>query len=319
MTKQHMKNEPEAVQSTWQSRLKKIPLTVRTGAVIALVGLSFASYSIGKSVQQAESKAPLTMSAANSSAAFENVNFRRNNNRWEFSSDGGKTWSKTPPEGISQDSSGRLGYEQAQTKEMNNTSKSSTYFSPFTDSDGNTVIMKREADVWTFSSDGGETWSEKIPEGIDIADDGTLTWKSSDGKQLSRFDPQQERWTYSEDGGKTWSDPLKEIEDWIENGVPLSDADGVSMKLENGKLLYSTDGGKTWSENAPEGYEAAMNTVLSKTEDGKTLYSTDGGKTWSEEKPEGFDVPSIDEIMEAIPEEWRPSSEEELGSNPTAI
>ena len=83
------------------------------------------------------------------------------------------------------------------------------------------------------------------------------------------------------------------------------------MKFKDGKVQYSTDGGKTWSEEAPEGFSDKVKSVITKqSEDGKTLYSTDGGKTWSEQKPEGYEIPSVDDILDSIPDEILPKDKD---------
>ncbi|WP_369521869.1 WD40/YVTN/BNR-like repeat-containing protein [Enterococcus avium] len=149
---------------------------------------------------------------------------------------------------------------------------------------------------------------------------GKLTWKSTDGKKVSTFDPNENQWKYSEDGGKTWSDPLTEIEDWLENGFTVPVEGGVSMKINDGKIQYSTDGGKTWSDQAPEGFEENVKSVITKqSEDGKTLYSTDGGKSWSEEKPEGYEIPSVQDILDSLPNDILPKDKDLDESQSTAV
>ncbi|WP_321384392.1 sialidase family protein [uncultured Enterococcus sp.] len=293
--------------------LKQIPVGVRTGAVIVVAGLALGAYHAGKNTALAEEAAAPAInvtSSAEKKASLEGTKIRRNNNKWQFSSDDGDTWSETPPEGIYEGDDGRLYYESDKIKGMNSKSEGEIAEFPFGDEAGNNVIMKRENDSWQFSSDGGRTWTDEAPEGVDIAKDGTVTWQSEDGKQVSEFDPSNGKWRYSEDGGKTWSDPLKDIEDWIENGFTMSVAEGILMKLQDGKVVYSTDGGETWSEEVPEGLEVPENSVIAKGEDGKMKYSTDGGKTWSEEKPEGFEIPTVEDILESLPEGLIPSLDE---------
>lgn len=136
------------------------------------------------------------------------------------------------------------------------------------------VKVKNENGVITYSIDGGQTWSEDAPEGL-------TGFESEDGKIKIK------NTNISEDGA----------------GM------GVQVKLEDGVKLYSTDGGQTWSEDAPEGLKEFEDedgkikiknanisrddigiNVKVKLEDGVKLYSTDGGQTWSENAPEGMDI-----------------------------
>lgn len=136
------------------------------------------------------------------------------------------------------------------------------------------VQVKNEDGVMTYSIDGGQTWSEDAPEGLTgfESEDGKITIKSTK---------------------------------MPEDGIGI----GIQVKLEDGIKLCSTDGGQTWSENAPEdliefkgedGKIEIKNANISKDdigisvkvklENGIKLYSTDGGQTWSENAPEGIDA-----------------------------
>ncbi|AUS97185.1 hypothetical protein CDQ84_13430 [Clostridium thermosuccinogenes] len=81
----------------------------------------------------------------------------------------------------------------------------------------NTLQVKMENGVRSYSTDDGKTWSTNAPEGV----------------------------TVSEEDGKIT----------ITKGIPPKDGDGNGMliKMEDGVRFFSTDGGKTWSQNAPEG------------------------------------------------------------------
>jgi hypothetical protein len=83
----------------------------------------------------------------------------------------------------------------------------------------NTLQVKMENGVRSYSTDDGKTWSKNAPDGVTVNDkDGMLT---------------------------------------ISNGIPYKDGEGqgILSKVENGVRTYSTDGGKTWSEKAPAGAE----------------------------------------------------------------
>jgi hypothetical protein len=142
----------------------------------------------------------------------------------------------------------------------------------FAASSMNSLQVKVENGVRTYSTDGGKTWSKNAPDGVVVSDkDGKLT---------------------------------------ITNGIPPKDGEGngILSKMEDGVRYYSTDGGKTWSQKAPEGVtvsdkdgkltitngtppkDGEGNGMLSKMEDGVRYYSTDGGKTWTQNAPKGVKV-----------------------------
>ncbi|MFZ5966458.1 MAG: hypothetical protein ACOYVK_04705 [Bacillota bacterium] len=189
----------------------------------------------------------------------------------------------------------------------------------------NSLQVKMENGVRTYSTDDGKTWSKNTPDGVVVNDkDGMLTISNGippkDGEEqgiLSKIENSVR--TYSTDGGKTWSEKAPDgAEDSITidedgkithtNGNPPDGADvkGLMVKMENGVRLYSIDGGKTWSKNAPEGVildedgkvtmmngtppkDGEQNGLLSKVENGIRTYSTDGGNTWSTNVPAGVE------------------------------
>lgn len=125
----------------------------------------------------------------------------------------------------------------------------------------NSLLVKMQNGTRSYSTDGGNTWTEKAPEGVTVSDkDGKLT---------------------------------------ITNGIaPEVCGKSILCKVENGVRNWSTDGGKTWSEETPEGIiertsedgkltiaEAEGKGILCRTENGVTTYSTDGGATWNEIAP----------------------------------
>lgn len=184
--------------------------------------------------------------------------------------------------------------------------------------------------VKSYSTNGGKTWSQKAPAGVNVKEkDGKLTIsngtppKEGEGKGLlSKVENGVA--TYSIDGGKTWTekapngaeesatiDEKGKVTNTIGNPPLESNGTGLQVKVENGVRSYSTDGGKTWSKEAPEGVTVdgkdgkdgkvtIMNGtppndgegkgILSKVENGVRTYSTDGGKTWSEKASDGGEV-----------------------------
>lgn len=81
----------------------------------------------------------------------------------------------------------------------------------------NTLQVKMENGVRSYSTDDGRTWSQDVPDGVTVTEkDGKLT---------------------------------------ITKGIPPKEGEGNGMliRMEDGVRYYSTDGGKSWSRNAPEG------------------------------------------------------------------
>ncbi len=136
------------------------------------------------------------------------------------------------------------------------------------------LLVKMENGVRNYSTDGGKTWSEQVPQGVTVGEDGNGKVK-------------------------------------ITHRLPLKDGQrkNLLVKMENGVRSYSTDGGKTWSEQAPEGVRVSEDEtgrvkiihrlpakdgqgkgLLVRMENGVRSYSADGGKTWSEQAPEGVTV-----------------------------
>lgn len=154
------------------------------------------------------------------------------------------------------------------------------------------IQIKMENGVKTYSTDGGKTWSNTLPTGITINEDGKIRGvianlsKDADGKRMS---------------------------------LKIKEADGKSLhvKMENGIKSYSTDDGKTWSEKAPEGLTIGEGDIMGHTNgiaakdafranlavkmvNGVRTYSTDGGKTWSENFPDGVTIDEGGKISHMI-------------------
>lgn len=137
---------------------------------------------------------------ADGSAADIQINgtkIRRTENIWEYSTDNGKTWTDTPPDGVRMGNNGDLSMWQGQRepedfdygafmkdidKLLNDirTEANECYASmlPQGGEGGASLTfgdsIARQVDgVWEFSSDGGETWTKDAPEGFEVSDDGT--------------------------------------------------------------------------------------------------------------------------------------------------
>lgn len=96
--------------------IRNIPFTVRVLILTILVGLSLVSYNIGKAVTDARNNGEVNFSQSSKrkqKTNLDDLKIRRTNGNWEFSSDGGITWSRTAPEGIYEDEDGRLRYNNS--------------------------------------------------------------------------------------------------------------------------------------------------------------------------------------------------------------
>jgi len=194
----------------------------------------------------------------------------------------------------------------------------------FAASSMNTLQVKTENGIRSYSVDNGKTWSQNAPEGVTVCEeDGKLTITKgfpSEGGEGNGLLTKMEDGVrlFSTDGGKTWSkktpEAVKVREDdgriTITRGIPTKDAkeNEFMSKIEDGVRYFSTDGGKTWSKDVPEDVTVSEENgkititkgipdqagngqgMLIKVEDGVRYFSTDGGNTWSETAPEGLTI-----------------------------
>ena len=127
-----------------------------------------------------------------------------------YSTDGGKTWSEKAPESVT------ISKTDGKFTILNDQLKIADGQGKLIKQD---ILVKMKDGVRTFSIDGGETWSEKVPDGVTVSEkDGQFT---------------------------------------ILNGTPLKDADGqgILVNMKDGVRTFSTDGGETWTEKTPAGAE----------------------------------------------------------------
>ena len=89
---------------------------------------------------------------------------RNEDGKMSYSTDGGKTWTEGAPEGatITNDAEGR-GFV--------------TMGTPPTPGDGDSFMGKMTNGVESYSTDGGKTWSEKLPDGVTKNADGSVSFK----------------------------------------------------------------------------------------------------------------------------------------------
>jgi len=109
------------------------------------------------------------------------IRMRWNGERWEYSTDGGQTWTDTPPDGVKVDENGDLTMWQgegdiedfdpdAHMQEVDDMINSIE--SGIDERYGDSIARKVDG-VWEFSSDDGATWTNEPPEGIEVSEDGT--------------------------------------------------------------------------------------------------------------------------------------------------
>jgi|SRR5690625_338808 len=102
------------------------------------------------------------------------------------------------------------------------------------------ISIEEEDGVVDFSVDDGQTWSEEVPEGVTVIQEGDHTiisdgdfFDASENDEGTSFEEGEIR--YSLDGGKTW----------IETN-PEQNTGNVEAEVGDGVFKYSTDGGDTW-------------------------------------------------------------------------
>lgn len=134
-----------------------------------------------------------------------------------YSMDGGKTWSKKAPDGVSvtEDKDGKV---------------TITNGTPPKDGEGKGLLCKEENGVRTYSTDGGKTWSENAPDGtedsVTIGEDGKITHTngipSGDANKAGLMGKMENGVrSYSTDGGKTWSEKAPDGVTTAEDGAVM--------------------------------------------------------------------------------------------------
>lgn len=152
--------------------------------------------------------------------SINDTRMRWNGEKWEYSTDGGETWSDTPPDGVSVDEDGNIWHGEGNMEDfdreafmqdvddmvndimsdvderygdvMPEGSEGGSFFTY-----GDTIARKVDG-VWEFSSDEGETWTNEPPEGIEVSEDGSsLRFGSGEGEgDINDFDAEEwlEKW-----------------------------------------------------------------------------------------------------------------------------
>ncbi|HLR67224.1 MAG TPA: sialidase family protein [Virgibacillus sp.] len=104
------------------------------------------------------------------------------------------------------------------------------------------ISIEEEDGVVGFSVDDGQTWSEEIPEGLTVIDEGNQQiitegdlFDVSGNDAMAPLEEGEIR--YSLDGGETWI---------VTESNPEQNTGSIETKIVDGVLKYSTDGGDTW-------------------------------------------------------------------------
>lgn len=183
-------------------------LTAKIIVLTIIFGLFIVFYNIGKAVAEKKITTSTNFSFLDSQKQkdnLENVKIRWNEGNWEFSSNNGDTWSRTPPEGVYEDAEGRLWYSNYDSYDSDTFSEEDFKRVPVSVQSWEKVMIKKANHKWKYSYDDGKTWTEKKPNYYENDQKGKLSWQTKGGKKISEFDTETKKWRYSEDGGKTWS------------------------------------------------------------------------------------------------------------------
>ncbi|HWQ41698.1 MAG TPA: hypothetical protein VN456_06635 [Desulfosporosinus sp.] len=90
-----------------------------------------------------------------------------------------------------------------------------------------------DGDGERYSTDGGQTWSNQVPDGATVS-------VGENGEQTIFI-------------GTPPKGAIDDINAAVNAATGAVADDNIAVKQEDSKFLYSTDGGQTWSENAPDG------------------------------------------------------------------
>lgn len=104
------------------------------------------------------------------------------------------------------------------------------------------ISIEEEDGVVGFSVDDGQTWSEEIPEGLTVIEEGAQQiitegdlFDVSGNDVMTPLEEGEIR--YSLDGGETWI---------VTKSNPEQNTGSIETEVIDGVLKYSTDGGDTW-------------------------------------------------------------------------
>jgi len=194
-----------------------------------------------------------TMTAFAAANAEKNL-VKNENGVVSHSGDDGATWQEGAPEGM--------------TQIINEDGSTLSYFGDPPEEGADSLSIRHENGVYSYSSDGGKTWSGDAPEGFTGSADGSTGFRfgsaNAESAEKSLVKNENGVFSYSNDDGKTWQEGAPEGMTQIINedgsmlsyigGPPEEGAGSLSIRHENGVASYSTDGGKTWSDKAPSGF-----------------------------------------------------------------
>ncbi len=164
-------------------------------------------------------------------------------------------------------------------------------------SDGQKMIVGVQNGGIYISSNGGNTWSEIFPTGVDDGPDWYTANMSPDGQTIM-VGVYAGRLYKSTDGGENWIEMQPagdQDESWFTTSMS-SDGLVFLAGIRNGRLYKSVNGGNTWSETRPAGNTDEVWAASAMSSDGQKMIagyqgriylSTDKGDTWTEMQPAG--------------------------------
>lgn len=251
-----------------------------------------------------EGDPPLSYTAMAMSDDGNRIVVGGNAGRLWTTSDRGVTWSERRPGGIDSDRAWQA------------VACDSTGLKIFAAEDGSWELGLGH--LWT-STDGGATWTERMPGGDSASRWWWTVGSSSDGQTLVATTHRDVNVVWkSTDGGATWSDitPFDRNEDWEWLAIDATgtkilaashyyDGSAVNDPTPRPSGIYrSTDGGSSWGRIGPFPDETSYYNSVFMSRDGSTvavLYdvcylSFDGGSTWSTESPYGEETDSYSHI-----------------------
>lgn len=170
------------------------------------------------STEQDEAESPDSETEEAESGVDMSINdtrMRWNGEQWEYSTDGGQTWTDTPPDDVHVDEDGNLNVWQGEgdyedfdvdaylqevedmvDSIMSDIDERYGDLIPEGTEDGSfftygDTIARQVDGVWEFSYDGGETWTTELPEGFELSEDGTRFRIGGSEGDIDDFDAEE--------------------------------------------------------------------------------------------------------------------------------
>ena len=119
--------------------------------------------------------------------------------------------------------------------------------------DKGSFAVKCEDGKIFYSTDGGETWIEKVPDNVMHNDDGSVTFGHSNPNRYPYENPNEKgNVSYSTDGGETWIEGMPDgfhsetdenglTRSWFGREEPPIDDEGFTAKYQGNNMNYSNN------------------------------------------------------------------------------